>query len=56
MKQNLIDDILNEMMLTDQQKKGFVDFLKYAKNCQETGTTEMVKAYLKEKISETARK
>ena len=43
MSQNPIEDVLDELHFTEDQKKGFIKFLKYAKTCQETGNNNLLK-------------
>lgn len=46
MKQNPIDEVLKELQFTESEKKGFWEFLMYAKSCQETGNNANLKSYL----------
>ena len=46
MKKNPIDEVLKELQFTESEKKGFWEFLMYAKDCQETGNNANLKSYL----------
>ncbi len=56
MKQNPIEDILDELHFTEKQKEGFWSFLKYAKTCQETGNIKILKSQLEEVVKTIEKK
>ena len=56
MKQNPIEDVLDELQFTDVQKEGFWKFLNYAKTCQETGNNKQLKSQLEEVVKEVVSK
>ena len=56
MKQNPIEDVLDELQFTEIQKKGFWKFLNYAKTCQETGHNQQLKSQLEEVVKEIVSK
>lgn len=56
MKQNPIEDVLNELKFTEAQKRGFWKFLNYAKTCQETGNNKQMKSQLEEIVKGLAAK
>ena len=45
MKNDAINDVLHELRFSDDQKKGFLKFLRYAKTCQETGNNKQLKPH-----------
>ena len=56
MKQNPIDEVLKELLFSEEQKKGFLAFLKYAKICQETGNNKELKSKLHEIVKDISKK
>ena len=52
MKQNPIEDVLEELHFTETQKNGFWKFLNYAKTCQETGNNRQLKSQLGQIVKE----
>lgn len=56
MKQNPIEDVLEELQFTEVQKDGFWKFLNYAKTCQETGNNKQLKSQLEQIVKEVAEK
>ncbi len=56
MKQNPIDEVLEELRFTEVQKKGFWKFLNYAKTCQETGNNKQLKSQLEQVVGEIVSK
>lgn len=56
MKQNPIEDILEELKFSDAEKKGFMRFLSYAKTCQESGDNQLLKLQLENIIAEVVEK
>ncbi len=56
MKQNPIEDVLEELHFTDVQKEGFWKFLNYAKTCQETGNNKQLKSQLEMVVKEVVAK
>ena len=52
MNQNPIEDVLYELNFTEVQKDGFLQFLNYAKTCQETGNNKQLKSRLDEIVKE----
>lgn len=52
MKQNPIEDVMNELHFTEVQKKSFLKFIGYAKTCQETGNNKQLKSQLEEVVKE----
>lgn len=51
MKQNPIEDVLEELKFTKEEKDGFMKFLSHAKTCQETGNNQQLKQYLENIIA-----
>lgn len=56
MKQNPIEDVLDELNFTKSQKEGFWKFLNYAKTCQETGNNSLLKSQLEEIVRKISAK
>lgn len=56
MNQNPIDKVLDELRLTDSQREGFWEFIKYAKTCQETNNNKALKNQLNEVIKKVTSK
>ena len=56
MKQNPIEDVLDELQFTEAEKKGFMKFLSYAKTCQETGNNQQLKSQLEQVVTEIVNK
>lgn len=56
MKQNPIEDILEELQFSDAEKDGFMRFLSYAKTCQESGDNQLLKSQLENIIAEVVEK
>ena len=56
MKNNTIEEVLDELRFTDIQKDGFWMFIRYAKTCQETGNNKQLKSRLSEIVKEIIHK
>lgn len=56
MKQNPIEDVLEELKFTKEEKRGFMKFLSYAKTCQETGNNQQLKQYLQNILTDVVEK
>lgn len=56
MKNDAINDVLHELRFSDNQKKGFLRFLRYAKTCQETGNNKQLKPQLLEIVKEISQR
>lgn len=56
MKQNPIEEVLDELHFTEVQKEGFWKFLNYAKTCQETGNNKLLKSQLEEVVKDIVSK
>lgn len=56
MKQNPIEDVLNELQFTEAERKGFMKFLGYAKTCQETGNNQQLKSQLEQVVTDIVNK
>lgn len=52
MMQNPIEDVLKELHFTNAEKKAFMEFLNYAKTCQETGNNKQLKSRLEQIVRE----
>lgn len=56
MRSNPIEEVLEELKFTNVQKEGFIDFLNYAKTCQETGNNKQMKSRLEEIVNDISKK
>ena len=56
MKQNPIEEVLEELMFTKEERNGFLKFLSYAKTCQETGNNQQLKQYLQNILTDVVKK
>ena len=55
MKQNPIEDVMNELLFTEAERKGFMKFLTCAKTCQETGNNNDLKQNLEQLIADVVK-
>ena len=52
MKNNPIDIVLEEKKFTEEEKKKFIEVIKYAKVCQQGLNDDTLKSFINEKVEE----